>query len=230
MSFEQTSWTLIRQSTQADQTGRAALEELCRRYWEPLYLFARCSGRSAHDAEDDVQSFLSRSVEGELFGAAKEERGKFRTFLLTAFKRHLVDKYRSDSAQKRGGDKITLSISEEEGEFEILDEIPDPELAFDRRWAMRSVEEALTNLEARYTPAEFSVYQPFLLSSEGDYTSAAARLEISLSGFKVGVHRIRKRFREELEKVISSTISNENDFESEMSYLLEILSEYSING
>ena len=120
MGFQQTSWTLVRLSTLGDDEASAALDELCGRYWEPLYTFARCSGRSVEDAEDDVQSFLAKAGDGSLFGAARQDRGKLRTFLVASFKRHLVDAFRRESAIKRGGGTVSLSIDDEEQGIQLL--------------------------------------------------------------------------------------------------------------
>lgn len=219
------------QSSRDDETGKVALGELCRRYWEPLYAFARMSGRSSHDAEDEVQSFLASSLEGKLFSAAQRERGKLRSFLLTAFKRHLVDSYRRETSLKKGGKQKPLSIDKEEGFLEPVTEATEPEIAFDRRWAMRTLEVALEQLELRYSGEDFALYRPFLLDTgNADYEKTAAEHGISYSGFKVGVHRMRKRFREELENAVSATLEESDDLNGEMSYLLEVLSHCKLDG
>ncbi len=224
MAFEPTSWTLVRQSSSGDAAGQAALDELCRRYWQPLYLFARHTGRSDADAEDDVQSFLlAAAIEGEIFSAARADQGRLRTFLLTAFKRHLIDGHRAATAQKRGGNTVQLSFDEIEPS--ALDPETDPDTAFDQQWALNTVRTAESQLQARYTPKEFAAYRPYLLAStDQPYDSSAAELGISANAFKVGVHRIRKRFHEELTKVVSDTVDESGDVQDEMSYLLQVLS------
>jgi RNA polymerase sigma-70 factor (ECF subfamily) len=90
---------------------------------------------------------------------------------------------------------------------------------------------ALEQLEARYSPENYSAYRPFLLDTGKDgYSEAAEAHGISASAFKVGVHRIRKRFREELERTISATIDETDDLNQEMSYLLEVLSHCNLDG
>lgn len=221
MDFPPTSWTLVRQSASGEETGKAALDELCGRYWRVLRDFAVYSRFSEHDAEDEVQAFLSES--DPLFRSAREQKGKLRTFLLTAFRRHLVDSLRRTTAEKRGGGQPHLSLQDEEQGFEIADDAPDLELAFDRRWAVQLVEDALARLQARYKPEDFAVFRPFLLDGDGDYATAAQNNGLSASGFKVGVHRLRKRFREELSKTVSETLETGDDVAAEMAYLLEVL-------
>ncbi len=67
--------------------GRPALAEIVRRYWQPLYSFARRRGYSSEDAEDATQEFLSNVISGHLLESADPAKGKFRAFLLTAWKR-----------------------------------------------------------------------------------------------------------------------------------------------
>lgn len=90
--FAQTQWTLI-----VNPSGNGdpeALERLSRAYWYPLYWFARRKGSGEHDAEDQVQSFFARLLAGRTLKAANKARGKFRTFLLTAFHRFLISAWR----------------------------------------------------------------------------------------------------------------------------------------
>ena len=53
--FPLTRWSLVVSSHGQDA---AALEELCRLYWQPLYSFCRRSGLNIEDAEDVTQRFF----------------------------------------------------------------------------------------------------------------------------------------------------------------------------
>ena len=54
--FPTTRWSrVIRAGDPADPGGRAALEELCRDYWLPLYTFVCRHGFSAVEAADIAQ-------------------------------------------------------------------------------------------------------------------------------------------------------------------------------
>ncbi len=59
--FATTHWSVIFAANQGDSpTGGAALERLCRSYWQPLYSFVRCKGYSEADAQDLTQEFFQR--------------------------------------------------------------------------------------------------------------------------------------------------------------------------
>src|SRR5687767_519749 len=82
--FHTTTWTRVVCARGEGEDARQAFSELCQSYWFPLYAFLRRSGRSAHDAEDAVQSFFVWLVEKGCLERADPARGRFRTFLLAA--------------------------------------------------------------------------------------------------------------------------------------------------
>src|SRR5574341_1432705 len=88
--FVTTHWSVVlsAQGGQGDDS-REALETLCRTYWYPLYAYARRLGHRPADAEDLTQGFFARLLEKDYLKTAAREKGKFRTFLLTALKRYL---------------------------------------------------------------------------------------------------------------------------------------------
>src|SRR6266568_6947739 len=84
--FATTHWSVVLTAGQAaSPTAAAALEELCRTYWYPLYAFVRRKGHSPHDAQDLTQAFFARLLEKNYVAQADRERGRFRTYLLAAF-------------------------------------------------------------------------------------------------------------------------------------------------
>ncbi len=99
--FTTTHWSVVLSARDGDD--HAALETLCRDYWRPLYIMARRTGHASHDAEDLVQGFFARLLERSWLNATDPERGRFRTFLSVAFRRHMADAYDHATRQKRGG-------------------------------------------------------------------------------------------------------------------------------
>src|ERR1700691_5391392 len=85
--FHTTRWTLVMVSAQSQVAGgKAALGELCRIYWYPLYSFARRRGSTPHDAQDLTQGFFLHLLQNRALKRAHPLKGKFRSFLLTSFK------------------------------------------------------------------------------------------------------------------------------------------------
>src|SRR5207253_8343443 len=70
--------------TRGSSDLREALEELCRKYWFPLYAFLRRQGRSPEDAKDLTQGFLAQFLAKDRLRRAEPAKGKFRSFLLAS--------------------------------------------------------------------------------------------------------------------------------------------------
>src|SRR5262245_45769943 len=108
--FPSTSWGLIARAGVEDETARAALADLCRRYWYPLYAFARRDGAAAEEAEDLIQGFFAHFLERAVYGKADPTRGQFRSFLLGCFRNYRANNRRSARARKRGGGALGVSF------------------------------------------------------------------------------------------------------------------------
>jgi len=229
-SFQPTRWTLVQEIQSDAETAQDALNELCKMYWRPLYIYARSFGRSMEDAEDAVQGFMAKGIEKALFSAADREKGKMRTFLLTAFKRYLRDEHAKSVAVKRGEGKVDVrDLAEEEARWGD-DSAADPTVSYDKRWALIVVEAANERLRKKYhDEGKSELYQALVPSLSGElemsYQEIADELGVSLSSVKVGVHRMRKRYGEMLRNQIAETITEGEDPDDELRYLINILSE-----
>ena len=110
-SFVTTHWSVVLAARAPDAPRAAtALAELCRTYWYPLYAFVRRKGHSPHDAQDLTQAFFARLLEKNYVAQADSERGRFRTFLLTAFSHFLADEWDKAQRLKRGGGREIISF------------------------------------------------------------------------------------------------------------------------
>ena len=101
--FASTHWSVVLAAgqRQSSESGEA-LATLCRVYWYPLYAYARRRLPRPDDARDLTQEFFARLLEKEYLQDADPRRGKFRSFLLTAFKHFLAKERDRANAQKRG--------------------------------------------------------------------------------------------------------------------------------
>jgi hypothetical protein len=103
-AFATTHWSVVLGAglTDAPQVGEA-LETLCGTYWYPLYAFVRRKSYPPEDAKDLTQAFFERFLAKRYVRDVAKEKGRFRTFLLTAFQRFLCDEFDRSTAAKRGG-------------------------------------------------------------------------------------------------------------------------------
>src|SRR5262245_1775333 len=101
-AFVKTHWGVVMSAKQGRPAeSDAALEQLCRTYWWPLYAFVRRRGYEAHDAQDLTQEFFARLLAKDFLRAVDPSKGKFRSFLLAALKHFLAKEWRRAHAQKR---------------------------------------------------------------------------------------------------------------------------------
>lgn len=233
--FATTQWTVVWKAAEEDsQHGRPALAEVVRRYWQPLYAFARRRGLSCEDAEDATQDFLSNVVNGNLLAAADPAKGKFRSYLLTAWKRFLIDQYRKQDASVRGGDVKLESLDLSAGEQhwrELSSRDSDPDKTFNLSWATSLLDEARRRIrdeyEAKGKTRLVEALLPRLTHSldSADYVQLSAELEMSPGAIKVAMHRLRQRYGSALREVVIETVEDSGDVDAELNEMLRVLSQ-----
>ena len=232
-AFNTTHWSLVgaAQSDPADRTrARNALEALCRAYWYPLYAFVRTRGYSSADAQDLTQTFFARFIASGGFASANRERGRFRTYLLGAMKHFLANEWHRARRIKRGGGVAFLEWDalDPEARYAIEPQASsNPDVCFDREWALRLTEIALARLraesEAEGKGALFVALQGSLTGEEPPRGETAARLGMTEGAVKVAVHRFRKRYRELLREEVAETVDDPSGIDGEMRYLVTAL-------
>ena len=238
-TFLTTRWSVVaaagrgQPGRSAPAEVRAALSELCAAYWPPLYAFARRRGSAPDEAADHVQDFFARLLEKGDLAAADPQRGRFRAWLLTAFKHHASNVRDRERAQKRGGGRAPLSLDAAEAEQRFGPQLTDPrtpEAEFERRWALLVLDRALERLAVEQRRAgkarELDELRPVLVAGEegAPYAEIAERLGRSEGAVKVAVHRLRRRYGELLREEVAGTLADEREVEEEIGALLRALS------
>jgi DNA-directed RNA polymerase specialized sigma24 family protein len=234
-AFATTHWSLIARAADGRTAeGRAALAELCRIYWYPLYGFARRHGLAPADAEDLTQGFLADLLARDAVAQADAARGRFRTFLLNSF-----DHYRSHErvrahAAKRGGGEAVVSfdvIHAAEGRFRDEPATTEsPEKVYDRKWAMSLIEVSLAAVRREYAvngkAAWFDELKAALWCGRGEiaYAEIARRLGSTEGAVKVAVHRLRQRFGERFRTEVAKTVADPAEIDDEIRHLLAAVS------
>ncbi len=132
---------------------REGLEELCRRYWKPVYFFVRLGwAKTNEDAKDLTQGFFAWLFQGDVLARYKSERAPFRTFLKTLVRRYVSHQHESAGRLKRGGGARRLDFGEEAPRLEELVADPrgaNPEKVFDQAWALSLVKHAIATVRDR---------------------------------------------------------------------------------
>ena len=232
--FTANHWSVVLAARGGDSArARAALDGLCRAYWDPLYAFARRMGQTPHDAEDSMQGFFAVCLEKNYLAAAEEAKGRFRSFLLLALKRFLAKERDKSRARKRGGGQKPIALdalnAEQRYALEPAEHLSADKL-FERRWALTLLEQVLSRLRDEQAAAgqreAFEQLKEFLLAGGRGtpYAEVAARLGTSEAAVEVAVHRLRQRYRELLLEEIANTVTSPEEAEEERRYLLAVLS------
>ncbi len=232
-AFPPTRWSVVLAATQQPSPEAAdALESICRAYWYPLYAFVRRSGASPHDAQDLTQEFFRQLLEKGWLASVDREKGRLRTFLVTALKHFMAKEWRRASAQKRGGGQTHIpmdtAVAESRYAAEMTTQLP-AEAVFDRQWALTMLDLTVLRLEREFGAAgkaeEFTVLKGCLVAAHRtiDYASVAAQLNLSEGAVRVAVHRLRKRFRELYREEIAQTLPDRAELEAELQHLAGIL-------
>ncbi len=232
-AFVTTHWSVV---VAAGGGGGAqaqeALARLCETYWYPLYAYVRRRGYSPEDAQDMTQEFFARLLARNWVGSADPQKGRFRTFLLTAMSRFLANEWDKVRSLKRGGALRFVSLDWAGAETRYGTELADPstpEQAFERRWALTLLDEVLDQLEVEYGAqgkAElFAALKPCLVGDSAtlSYQELAHSLRLSEGGVRVAVHRLRQRYRELLRCEIANTVVSADEVDAEMRHLFNVL-------
>ena len=227
--FIATQWSVV---MSARDKSEGALNSLCQNYRQPLIIWLRARGYSPHDAEDLVQGLFAQLLGRDFLNNIAKEKGLFRTFLLRCLKNHLMDEHAKNIAGRRGSGQKTESLDVTfDGEDKVHDPADPnstPDQAFDRAWAANLLANTLRRLHeecARQGHAPLcSELEPVMYQDDtaSGYREIGIRLGMSEAAVKMAASRIRTRLKGIVRDEILQTVSNEQDWQSEVQYLLQL--------
>jgi RNA polymerase sigma factor (sigma-70 family) len=200
--------------------ARQALAKLCQTYWYPLYAYVRRRNYSPPDAEDLTQEFFARFLQHRWVDDADREKGRFRTFLLSAMNHFLANEWNKARAQKRGGGATLLPLEFGTAETRYSREPADsvtPEQVFERRWALALLETVVHRLQAEYEQDGktelFAALNPCLVGDRTaqPYEELARKLGVNEGTIKSAVYRLRQRYRQLLRDEIAQTVAGPDE-------------------
>ena len=236
--FLTTRWSLVLSSANAgggNRQGDAALEELCRAYWRPVFAFVTRRGHSPTDAQDLTQDFFVHTLRVGLVRKADPTQGRFRSLLLKTLQNFLSDAVAKRRTQKRGGRLEFVpwneSVADAPAQFAASEggEGGSAERKYDLQWAATVVGRALRRLreecESIGRRRAFDVLSNHLTGERAtvSYASAAETLKLSESAVKSLIHRLRQRYAALLREEVGHTLQDTADLEDEIRYLCSVL-------
>jgi len=233
--FPTTRWSLVARAGQNDtEARREALEQILVRYLPALRAHLTCGKGLAPDRADDLlQEFVARKIlDKDLIAGAEQDLGKFRTFLLTALNRFMINQFRDERAKKRAPcDGVVLGVSDPTW---LAQTEASPSVAFDVAWARSIVTEAVRRMRAECQGSnrmdlwgvfECRVLGPALEGSDPvDYEQLARRFGFQSPTQASNVLVTAKRmYARTLRLVVGEYARSSGEIESEIGELREIL-------
>ena len=230
-----TRWSVVLSCADSggdEQKVRAALAELCKIYWRPVFAFICRQGHAVPEAQDLTQDFFVMMLKGRLLQRADQSRGRFRSLVLKALQNFLHDAAAKRRARKRGGDVQIVSwddwMAEAPSHLSIPSQESDkwpPERIFDVRWAATVVERALSRLgeecEKSGRRRVFDVLSGCLGAEREDvsYAKLSKTLGVPEASVKRLVHQLRRRYRALLREEVAQTVERPDEIDDELRYL-----------
>lgn len=150
-AFLTTHWSLIEDIKSKEDQNRALLGLLLSKYWKPVYCYLRRKGYNNEESKDLTQQFLYEAVFGRgLIEKADESKGRFRSFILIALNRFLINVRHQETAQKRIPKNKLVSLDLVEP-LELPQSVSTlaPEASFNYAWVSSLLEEVLEDVEMK---------------------------------------------------------------------------------
>jgi DNA-directed RNA polymerase specialized sigma24 family protein len=150
--FLTTHWSLIENIYGNDEDrNQALIGLLLNKYWKPVYCYLRRKGYDNEQAKDLTQGFFQEVVLGrDLIQKADPSKGRFRSFLLMALNRYIINVRHEETAQKRIPKHRLLPLNEIDPP-ELPSEITEstPEDTFNYAWLSVLLEQIIAEVEAK---------------------------------------------------------------------------------
>lgn len=226
--FATTHWSLIAQARGADAAARAALGELIRAYWYPVYAYFRRKTGAPDRAEDLTQGLFAHLLEGNGLAGVDPARGRFRSFLIACCENFLSNDQARLAAKKRGGGAVDLATAEARYRAEPVDHLT-PERVYARTWALNLLDAALRDLEEEYQTSGsamlFDLLKPMLTASADApaYATIAVSCGMTVAAVKKAAQRLRERYGQALRRRVAGTLANAADVDEEVRSLFAAL-------
>jgi DNA-directed RNA polymerase specialized sigma24 family protein len=235
-AFHTTHWTEILEARSDDEDLRqAALTELLKRYWKPVYCYLRRKGYDRESAKDLSQGFFHEIVLGRsLIQHADRSKGRFRTFLLMALDRYVTSALRTETRKRRMPEGGLISLDDVDW-LAIPDRDGTPTQVFDYAWASTLLDEVVAEVAEkcrdRGSAPHWELFEARVLRpifGDAEFPSLDDLCE------KHGISRktkasnmifaVKRRFRTVLRRAVRHSVDSDGEVDDEISYLVKVLS------
>lgn len=228
-----THWSLVARAGHDDaDTKRRALVQLIERYLPAIrsYLVHR-KRLQVEDADDLLQGFMvSKILEQDLLPRAEQDKGRFRTFLLTSLDRYIISEHRRQTARKRSAG-AAVPVDEH---LDAAAEDAGPDAALDVPWARQVLQRVIEQMQAECRASGranvWGVFEARILGPTlGQGEPAEYHVLIAQYGFKSPAQASnvlitgKRMFIRILRGVVGEYCGGEQEIDREIAALQEIL-------
>jgi len=160
-AFQTTHWSEIyRAGTTDDGRRNIIISALLDRYWKPVYCYLRRKGYDNERSKDLTQGFFHEIVlNSSLLHRADSEKGRFRTFLLTALNCYVNDEHRKKNARRRAPRGTIVSM--DDYDMALTSKPPkdlSPENTFNYAWATELLDRVISLVKGECRSADREVH------------------------------------------------------------------------
>ena len=150
-AFLTTHWSLIEDIKSKEDKNQALVGLLLNKYWKPVYCYPRRKGYDNEQAKDLTQEFFYEAVFGRgLIQKADESKGRFRSFMLIALNRFLINiKYKETAKKRIPKDKLVPLDMIDSLELPKTLSTLAPDDSFNYAWVSSLLEDVLEEIEAK---------------------------------------------------------------------------------
>lgn len=231
-AFETTCWTVMVSLESSDvDRQRECLEDLIKRYWPPVYGWLRRQGAGREEAAETTEAFFADVVlQRELFQNAARSKGRLRSLVVSALRNFRIDQSRRATARGAG---LRVPIEQCWGDsLAVPDETQ--EAQFDRDWASAILSEALRRAERHFVRTgkerHWRLFEARVLRPATGTGCVRPLMELAReerfatpADAAAAVQVVKKRVQVLLAEVVSETVGDRADIESEVAYIRDAL-------
>jgi len=202
---------------------RAGMEKLCRRYWKPVYRYARVAwAKTIEDAKDLTQAFFLWLLSGEVLAKYAADRGRFRAYLKGVLRKFVADRHKALEALKRGGGLSIVPLGDLDAPTS-----DDPDREFDAAWKKEILDAALDRtrrgLASEGRELQFQVFEAYDLvapDTRPTQKELAERFGIKTTDVANHLFAVRQRLRSEAQSELSETVTDLDELREEWNELI----------
>ena len=236
-AFLTTHWSLIEDIGGSDDDKNSALIELLlKKYWKPVYCYLRRQGYGNEESKDLTQGFFQEVVLGrKLIDKADRTRGRFRSFLLTALNRYLINIHHKQASKRHIPKSKVVYMN-----FGDMPELPQtvtaltPEDSFTYAWVSALLEQVLTEVKVECEKAGKALHwkifreralKPIMEGGEAPALEVICRKYGISNTAKASnmIVTIKRRFQAILRRHLRNSVMSDKEAEEELKEIRRFL-------